>query len=348
VELREQDAVGAYRVDTPEQIDLAYDVAGLGSRFLAALVDATIQVLLFGLIWFVGAVGAGALIGLFGDDSESAVSAAVVAGAVLGTFATLWGYHVFFEMVWHGQTPGKRWLGLRVIKEGGYPLGFVDSVIRNVVRLVDFLPFSYLIGAVVMFVDRRSRRLGDLAAGTLVVKERRELRLEGVTAGLFDRSEGAAPAAPELTRLTPADRSLLREYTRRRETLADAARQSLAARLAPAIAAKIGRAVGPEGADGFLIGLAAELGWREPGAGTAAAELAASRGQPDGPRQRRGVPARLLTPLGVILLGAVVVAAVLGFLFWPTGDDGLGRDPTPTVRAVDGAPRPGPTAGIGR
>jgi uncharacterized RDD family membrane protein YckC len=340
VELRDQETAGAYRVETPEQIELAYDVAGLGSRFLAALVDTTIQVVLFGLIWFVGAFGAGVLIELFGDGSDAAVGSAVVAGAVLGTFATLWGYHVFFEMVWHGQTPGKRWLGLRVIKEGGYPLGFVDSVIRNVVRLVDFMPFSYLIGAVVMFVDRRSRRLGDLAAGTLVVKERRELRLEGVTAGLFDPAEGAAPAAPELARLTPAERSLLREYTRRRGTLADAARVALAARLAPAVAARIGRAVGPEGADGFLTGLAAELGGRERGAVTAAAGPAASHGQPEGPRPRRGVRARLLTPLGVLLLGAVVIAAVLGFLFWPTEGDVLGPGPTPTVRAVEGAPRP--------
>ena len=125
----------------------------------------------------------------------------------------IWGYFVFFEVIWHGQTPGKRWVGLRVIKEGGYPLGFVDSVIRNVVRLADFLPAYYMLGAIVMFIDPRSRRLGDLAAGTLVVRERREFTPAslvaespaGQGAGRIGRSGavGASPSSEALGSAVP-------------------------------------------------------------------------------------------------------------------------------------------------
>ncbi|HEY3081842.1 MAG TPA: RDD family protein [Chloroflexota bacterium] len=337
--MKERDVGDAYRIGTPEQIDLAYDVAGLGSRFLAALVDTVIQTGLLVLIWF-GSISLVALLdGVGGRADDTGLASAMQAAAALGTFATLWGYHVFCEMVWHGQTPGKRWVGLRVIKEGGYPIGFVDSVIRNVVRLVDFLPLFYVIGAIVMFVDRRSRRLGDLAAGTLVVKERRELRLEGVTAGLFAPADGASPLAPELARLSPADRSLLREYLRRRGTLTVAAREALAAKVAPGMAGKIGREIGQAGPDGFLVRLADELGGRPAVAAPTASAPPASDGRP-----RRSLPAAILTPLGVILLGALAVVVALAFLFWPSERGGATLAPTPTSVVGEGTPRPRPTA----
>lgn len=144
------------------------------------------------------------------------------------TFGVVWGYYVFFELVWHGQSPGKRWIGLRVIKEGGYPIGFADSAIRNLLRIIDFLPFDCTVGVVVMLLDRRSRRLGDLAAGTLVVKERRDLKVETLELDLDRRLEGAgAEGAADLVgveitnadRLTPADHSLLREHFLRRQSL---------------------------------------------------------------------------------------------------------------------------------
>jgi uncharacterized RDD family membrane protein YckC len=296
----------SYRVETPERVDLAYDVAGLGSRFLAQLIDSTIQSVAIALLWL-----AVLLWGASTEDDESMTDLRALAfiGALLLSFVLLWGYHILFEMVWHGQTPGKRPLGLRVIKEGGYPVGFVDSVIRNVVRLVDFLPFFYVVGATAMFLDPRSRRLGDLAAGTLVVKERRDLRLESVTTGLSADDRPPGVGAPELARLSAADQSLLREYVRRRAALAAVAAGALAERVAVVLAPKLGREVGPDGPDAFLLALAAEIGWGETVA--RAAPLGAGSAAP------RSLRRRLLTPVGVALLGVVALLVVLGLLAWP-------------------------------
>jgi hypothetical protein len=181
-------------------------------------------------------------------------------------FAVNWGYYLFFELVWHGQTPGKRWLGLRVIKEGGYPIGFTEAAIRNLVRLVDY---TLYLGAVVMLTDRLSRRLGDLAAGTLVVKERREL--SAATLGSSGVSvppgspavEDPGQAIPNLHRLTPADRALLREYLSRRGSLASAAATALAARLAAVFAGKLDHQLAAEPPESFLVRLARQLGYQQ-------------------------------------------------------------------------------------
>src|SRR4051812_48166003 len=90
-------------------------------------------------------------------------------------FALEWGYYVAFETLWNGASPGKRALALRVVKEGGFPLGFVDSVLRNLLRAADFLPVAYVAGGTVMAGDRRFRRLGDRVAGTMVIVEDRNL-----------------------------------------------------------------------------------------------------------------------------------------------------------------------------
>ncbi|GIV94214.1 MAG: hypothetical protein KatS3mg056_2923 [Chloroflexus sp.] len=95
-------------------------------------------------------------------------------------FVVNWGYFVFFEWIWNGQTPGKRLLRLRVLREGGRPVDIGAIVVRNLMRAIDFLPLLYGIGLVTMFVDRYHRRLGDLTAGTVVVHEAMPLTLERV------------------------------------------------------------------------------------------------------------------------------------------------------------------------
>jgi len=125
-----------------------------------------------------------------------------VAVYVLVTFAIFWGYYIVFEMAWNGQTPGKRWIGLRVIKVNGYPISLVDSTIRNLVRVVDFLPAYYGLGVIAMFANAQARRLGDFAAGTVVVKERKEVTLES----LRPPAAVSAPPAPA----TPASRGTKR------------------------------------------------------------------------------------------------------------------------------------------
>ena len=151
-------------IQTPENIIFGYEVAGLGTRFIAAAFDTLLMILVMGVAllaaWFfqsilslADSVGEGWLIGIY---------------SVL-SFLIFWGYYVIFEMMWAGQTPGKRRMGLRVIGRDGTPVGLAASLIRNFVRLVDFIPAFYGLGAISMFISPRVRRLGDFAAGTLVV-----------------------------------------------------------------------------------------------------------------------------------------------------------------------------------
>ncbi len=149
-------------VETPEQININYQIAGIGSRFFAALLDT----LLLGLIVIIGAYVNENFIEELGDFFGNWLGA--IGGIVI--FAIFWGYFMVFELTTNGQSPGKLALGLRVIKEGGYPINFADSAIRNLMRIVDFLPFCYGAGLLVMLLNQNWQRLGDLAAGTLVVR----------------------------------------------------------------------------------------------------------------------------------------------------------------------------------
>jgi uncharacterized RDD family membrane protein YckC len=219
-----------YTVDTPENIELAYDVAGIGSRFVAAIVDSLIIAVAQVLLLYLMGLGLGAL--------EAGESVLVAVGAAL-SFLMLWGYYIVFELVWSGQSPGKRLAGLRVVREGGRPITFLAAAIRNLIRIIDFLPALYGVGVVVMFIDRRARRLGDLAAGTLVVKERPRLTLASLT---------TAPQAPAETELTLAnihlvdqrDYTLVQEFLSRRAALGADVRKRLAAQIAGALQQRLG------------------------------------------------------------------------------------------------------------
>jgi len=145
-----------HAVQTPEGVDLALRVAGPVPRSLAWAVDSGLQGgLAIGLRIVLGSLGAveGLGVGLF----------------LIGLFGLMWFYPVLFEVYAHGQTPGKRALGLRVVQENGTPVGWTASVLRNFLLVADFLPLLYLGGLVSMIVDPSFRRLGDLAAGTIVV-----------------------------------------------------------------------------------------------------------------------------------------------------------------------------------
>src|SRR5262245_54568432 len=143
-----------------------YEVAGIGSRFLAALIDTLLIGALQIVVYMIVLVFIGATLE---QNGLSSLSAWVVGGLVLISFFLLWGYYIFFELLWNGQTPGKRVVGLRVIKTDGRPITAVESLVRNLVRLVDFMPTSYGVGIVTMFITEQSQRLGDMAAGTLVI-----------------------------------------------------------------------------------------------------------------------------------------------------------------------------------
>lgn len=190
-----------YTIDTPENVSFGYEVAGIGSRFIGALADliavgillALSNLLLVALLALTG--GLDVLVAGLDSDSNT-VAGLIVAGYALVQFAIIWGYFLAFELAWNGQTPGKRVAGTRVVRLDGQPAGFIETAVRNLVRFVDFLPTAYAAGFVTMLANERARRLGDYAAGTLVIRES-----SAVTLASLGRRDGAAAAgapAPHL------------------------------------------------------------------------------------------------------------------------------------------------------
>lgn len=243
-----------YTVQTPEQIDVAYDVAGIGSRFLAALLDHVFLALILSL----SCVG----VSLIASQLDLGLDENLVLALFgLGVYLALCGYHIFFETVWNGQTPGKRLIGLRMVREGGRPIGFLGSTIRNFIRLVDFLPVLYGLGVLVMFIDRRSRRLGDLAAGCMAVRERKAVTLETLTAPTVAEQAAVAAAEritiPNLTAVQQADYDLVQEFLRRRSSLSAEARQRISRQLVAGLQQRLGYPVQGD-AETFLYMVAAE------------------------------------------------------------------------------------------
>jgi len=257
-----------YLVETPEQIDVRYDLAGIGSRFLAALIDHVLIAVILSLLCSAFTAAA--------DLTELGLDASVIAGIfAIAIYLFLCAYYIFFETTWNGQTPGKRMIGIRVVRIGGRPLGFLGSTIRNFIRLADFLPVLYGIGALVMFVDRHGRRLGDLAAGALTVREGK-----AVTLAMLSAPDGAAapvvPAAAELTipnldTLQGTDYELVEEYLRRRMQLGTEAKARIAGMLMEGLQARLGYTVQGD-ADTFLLRLAAEYQLLHRGAEAATAQ----------------------------------------------------------------------------
>ena len=226
-------------VETPEQIDINFQKAGIGSRFYAALLDTLLLV----LIIIIGSYVNSKFISELGDILGNWLRA--VGGIVV--FALFWGYYMVFEITTNGQSPGKLALGLRVIKEGGYPISFADSAIRNLVRVVDFLPFCYGAGLFVMLINKNWQRLGDLAAGTLVVKTSRKRReFTGVNSKVSTPPVNISPQEllytdwikPEL--VTESELGMIREYLSRRPTLSAIRRMELARTIGYPIAEKMG------------------------------------------------------------------------------------------------------------
>jgi uncharacterized RDD family membrane protein YckC len=214
-------------IRTPENIELSYALAGPGSRAVAYLVDLFIMFVVLQLLINLIAAGVGALIAAMGISSDMWMAA--IAGLI--SFALYNGYFIFFEWLMNGQTPGKRVLHVRVIKQGGYALRFFDTLLRNLLRVVDFLPLFYGVGLTSLLLTRDSQRLGDLVAGTLVVYQdpvETDSLLADLPAPL--QSEPALPAA-QLAAIPAQAISLADEFLRSRVELAPRPRQEIAAEL---------------------------------------------------------------------------------------------------------------------
>lgn len=230
-------------IATPEGVELELALAGLGSRCAAAVIDNGLKLLIVVALAVplvvVGSVDAGV---------------AVAVGLTL-TFLLISGYDVLFETFGSGKTPGKRVVGLRVVLAGGRPIGFRASAVRNLLRLIDGAPLAYVPGVIAILVSARNQRLGDLAAGALVLRER------AGAASSVPASRSVALHADlrswDVASVTPEDLSTVRLFLERRDGLEPQARARLADRLAAGLRRKV--AGGPDGlsSEAFLEQLAA-------------------------------------------------------------------------------------------
>ncbi len=211
-------------VETPENIRFGYDVADIGSRFLALLIDTLIQAVLYVLLG-IGMIFLATRLSQI--DLPRLVSDALAVLLILVIFMIQFGYFLFFEIILNGQTPGKRLFHLRVIKDNGYPLSPVDAIIRNLVRVIDFFPGAYGIGVVTMFFNKRAKRLGDFAAGTLVVKMRDEVRLQHLVTTAATAAPSTANANGEVRRLEEDDIALAESFLARRNQMTNPAPMTL-------------------------------------------------------------------------------------------------------------------------
>lgn len=215
-------------VRTPESVAFRYELAGLGSRFLAMFLDLVIQiVVLLLLIWglFAAASHAPTARALPGNDTWAESIAIAIIVAVV--FMIFYGYFILFEVFWNGQTPGKKLLGIRVVRDGGYPIDWGASFLRNVIRIGEQALMFYALSAVVSLVSPENKRIGDYAAGTIVVREAKFVPVKD-----FLRDIGTAPASGSTAFLSGEERQLVRNFLERREGIAFARRRELAERLA--------------------------------------------------------------------------------------------------------------------
>jgi uncharacterized RDD family membrane protein YckC len=213
-------------LELPEEIDLQLEVANVGSRTLAILIDIS----LCGLVLFVVYSLTFILARDVADNWMTQFSAnALTTVLLLLIFGSQWCYFNLFEWIWNGQTPGKRLMHLRVIKVDGTPVSWIDVLLRNLSRPVDTLGPMGLIGLLMIFTGRKAQRLGDLMARTLVIHETE------IDWSIFDQIE--SPAANSSARTAPAVRlppeqwELLHRYLNRRAHLPADVRQRLAASL---------------------------------------------------------------------------------------------------------------------
>jgi uncharacterized RDD family membrane protein YckC len=214
-------------VATPERVSFDYQVAGLGTRVIAQVLDLLI---VFGVLLAVYFVAIAALV--VGTDAATLIF-------LIGSFVVIFGYFWVSEALWSGQTVGKKALRLRAVGDRGEPLTFAQAGIRNIVRIVDFLPYGYGVGLVVLFANGRGKRLGDLAAGTIVVKDSDRVylwQLPGARAAApAHEVVVASPAEVTLRRLDPDLRRLVSSYARRRPDLPLEVRAQLASQIQPSL-----------------------------------------------------------------------------------------------------------------
>jgi uncharacterized RDD family membrane protein YckC len=210
-------------IDTPEQISIEYEIAGPGSRFMALFVDLMIQALVAIALLIIFAIAGGSVGAVYSKSGTWSIAL-----SLLALFLVQWGYFAVFEIVWKGQTPGKRQAGVRVINETGREASQYEAIARNLLRAIDSLPGMYAVGAIVMFISPQNKRIGDYVAGTVVVHDRKP-ESEAI---FFNTANDRPIEAINYSAVTPTDLEVIETFLQRRLDLDYDVRQQAARKLA--------------------------------------------------------------------------------------------------------------------
>ncbi|QQS48706.1 MAG: RDD family protein [Acidobacteriota bacterium] len=251
-------------VETPEHVELHFSLATLGNRFLACAIDHAIQLLALILTsfiaWRLSEDVKETSRQLIGETGSSSVW--VLAVGTLITFVILFGYFIFFETFWNGQTPGKRWMKLRVIQDDGRPVTFFSSLARNVIRGADMMPIPfYSIGLIAVFTSARAKRLGDFVANTVVIKEREseaptfdEIFEHEIIDSALRRIAPPVDFRGDVSLVSPSEILAVETFLRRRYDIPEQPRMWLAWRIAAPLVEKIKPRYAPDSFnfEGFL------------------------------------------------------------------------------------------------
>jgi len=231
-------------IETPERVPLHFALASIGNRFLACAIDHGLQLLTIAI------VGIAFIIVASYSSLEGWLTTApkwVYAVMIVMLFLIFSGYFAFFEWIWSGQTPGKRWLKLRVIREDGRPITFWEATVRNLLRSFDMMPAPfYSIGLISVFASSRDQRVGDMVAGTVVVREREaeapafaQVFASPVSDPALRRSFKPVNFNADLSSLTEPEIQVVETFLRRRWDLSDVPRQWMAWRVSMPILFKL-------------------------------------------------------------------------------------------------------------
>jgi len=217
-------------IETPEQVQLEYQLAGIGSRFMALFVDTILQILVIVVVVILFMFLAPGMRSIWGEGNKW-----MLAGYYLGIFTLYWGYYALFELFWKGQTPGKRQAGIRVIHESGREISAYEAITRNLMRAVDSMPGIYGVGVIVMFMNDHNKRLGDYVAGTVVVHEKKQE--EGMPLWHLDNQD--AKSDYDVSRISAQEIAVMEVFLQRRFDYATPTRIQSANKLASYIRNKL-------------------------------------------------------------------------------------------------------------
>jgi uncharacterized RDD family membrane protein YckC len=232
-------------IETPERVPLEFALASIGNRFLAVAIDHFIQYFAIFIIAWIFLSVAASTANLWDDPALAFAEMPkwTVAILIFGLFLVFTGYFIFFEWLWNGQTPGKRLMKLRVIREDGRPVTLWEAIARNLLRIGDAVPGFFIpvysIGLITIFLNNRDQRLGDIFAGTVVIRERADEApsfsqtfLERVADTAFSRVQKRIDFKADVSKVTDSEIEVVESFLRRRWDISEKQRLWMAWRIA--------------------------------------------------------------------------------------------------------------------